>query len=94
MARKRLYRDGDVPPEHVLRIIVGFMHRVARPVYLGTVALEVGHSLARTQEMMEALEDRGEARAVGADEKRRLGFREDANVYAVVGEPVLNKARF
>jgi len=90
----KLFRDGQVPPQKVLEIIVGLMHRVTNPVYLGIISLEIRYSLARTQEMMELLEERGEVRQVTDDEKRAMKIRLDANLWTLTGPAQLSKARF
>jgi hypothetical protein len=89
-----LYRDGERPPQKALEIIVGYMHRVAHPLYLGYISLEVRYSLARTQEMMEYLQDQGVVRPLSEDEKRIRGFRIDANLWVLSDGPQLSKARF
>lgn len=89
----KLFRDGEKPSQRVLEIIVGYMNRVARPVYLGFVSLEIGWSLARTKEMLDFLEEKGIVRAVPHAELRSKGFREDAVVYELT-KLELSKARF
>ena len=89
-----LFRDGQKPPPRVLGIIVGYLHRVAHPVYVGILSLEIGWSLARTEEMLRYLEDQGEVHELTVEEKKAHGFRSDANLWTVVGKPQLSKARF
>lgn len=86
------YRDGQRPPQKALEIITSYMNRVTYPVYLGYLSLEAGYSLARTEEMMNLLEDEGVVHKLTTEELRRSGFREVANVYALVGKPQLSKA--
>lgn len=82
----RLFRD-EGPSQKVLEIIVGYMNRVGRPVYLGFISLEIRWSLARTQEMMDVLEERGVVRNVPVDELRNKGFPSVAHVYELVKKP-------
>ena len=89
-----LFRDGQKPPQKVLEIIVGYLHRVAHPTYMGILSLEVGWSLARTEEMLRHLEDLGEVHELTPEEKQAQGFRSDANLWTVVGKPRLCKARW
>lgn len=70
------------------------MHRVARPVYLGFISLEIRWSLARTQEMMDYLEEQGIVRLVPAEELKSRGFPVVAVIYELVGGPQVSKARF
>jgi hypothetical protein len=81
------YRDGQRPPQKALEIIVGYMNRVNHPVYLGYVALEIGYSLARTEEMLALLEDQGVVHRLEHAELRASGFRGDANVYGLGPRP-------
>lgn len=60
------------------------MNRVGRPVYMGFVSLEVRWSLARTQEMMNILEERGIVRLVPVEELKSKGFPHEAHVYELV----------
>lgn len=80
----KLFRDGEGPSPRVLEIIVSYMNRVGRPVYLGFVSLEVRWSLARTQEMMDVLEERGVVRNVPREELKAKGFPAEAHVYELV----------
>ena len=76
-----LFRDGQRPPQKALEIIVGYMRRVAHPVYLGYVSLEVGWSLRHTEEMMQELERRGLVRQLGPEESAARGFRQDGYLW-------------
>ena len=87
-------REGRQPPQAVLRIIEGYLHRVARPTYVGTLSLYVGWSLARVEEMLVALQDAGVVVPLTPDEKKQAGFRSDANVWRLVGKPDPAKARW
>lgn len=70
------------------------MHRVAIPVYLGIISLDIGWSLERTEQMFLELEDQGEVRPATVEEKRMYGMRSDANVWTLVGSAVASKARW
>lgn len=87
-----LFKNGQKPPTAALEIIERYFNRVARPVYLGTISLEIRWSLARTQEMLEHLTDEGIVRPLTDDEKFSSGFPVEANIYVLVGEPKLSKA--
>jgi len=87
-------RDGKQPPQAVLGIIEGYLHRVACPTYLGAVSLYIGWSLERTQEMLEILQDRGIVVPMTVEEKRLAGIRSDANVWRLVEKPTPAKARW
>lgn len=87
-------RDGGHPPQAVLGIIESYLHRVACPVYLGTISLYIGWSLARTEEMMIIMQDGGLVRPLTDDEKRASGYRIDGNIWCLNGKPELSKARF
>jgi hypothetical protein len=89
-----LFRDGKELPQNVAGKIVRLFHRLAHPVYMGIVSLEIGWSLARTQEILEHLSDEGVVRAMSPDEKITAKFPEDANLYVLIGAPRLNKAWF
>jgi hypothetical protein len=82
-------REGKEPPQAVLRIIEGYFHRAARPLYLGIVSLYIGWSLDRTQEMLDVLVTRGVIRPATDDEKLAQGFATDGIVYTLVGRPSL-----
>ena len=87
-------KDGTLPPQAVLGIIEGYMHRVACPVYMGAVSMYIGWSLARTQEMLEVMQDRGLVVPLTPEEKKELGFRSDANVWRLIEPPTPAKARW
>ena len=89
-----MFRDGLKPPPKVLEIIMRLFHRLAHPLYLGIVSLEIGWSLARTQEMLNHLEDRGIVRPMTKEEKGTSGYPEDANLYVLIEKPQLSKAWF
>jgi hypothetical protein len=87
-------KDGHLPPQAVLGLIEGYMHRVACPVYLGAISLYIGWSLARTQEMMTILQDRGIVVPLAPEEKKKRGFRDDANVFVLTEPPHPSKAKW
>jgi hypothetical protein len=80
-------REGKEPPQKVLDLIVGYLHRVARPVYLGTLSLHIGYSLAQTEAFLIVLEERGIVRPMTIAEKTNHRFREDDNVFRLVDDP-------
>lgn len=88
----RLFRDGQKPPQKVLEIIVRHFHRVGRPVYMGIVSLEIGWSLARTQEMFDDLTDKGVIRPMTEAEKLAAKLPIVANTYVLTERPMLSKA--
>jgi hypothetical protein len=81
-----LFRNGQVPSQAVLEIIVAYMKRVNGPVYMGFVSLEVGWSLARTQEMLDLLEERGVIKRMSDEEKSAVSIPQCANVYVLVAQ--------
>ncbi len=87
-------RDSRKPPQAVLGIIVGYLHRVACPTYLGAISLYIGWNLERTEQMLETLQDAGVVRPLTPEEKRSLGMRSDGNVWCLVEKPTPSKARF
>jgi len=87
-------RDSRKYQPAVLEIILSIMHRMARPVYLGIISLDVGWSLARTQQMFDELEERGDVRPATLEEKRAHGMRTDAIVYTLTGPAMISKARW
>jgi len=93
MATSRLSDNQKYAPS-VLEIILSVMHRMARPVYLGIISLEVGWSLARTQQMFDELEERGDVRLATLKEKQAHGMRSDAIVYTLTGPAMISKARW
>ena len=87
-------KEGKLPPQAALEIIVGYLHRVACPVYLGTVSLFIGWSLDRTQQMLETLQERGIVVPLTTKEKKEHGFCNDANAWRLIEKPTPAKARF
>jgi len=79
-------RDGTAPPPRALEIIIGHFDRVACPTYLGAISLEVGWSLARTQEMVTVLVHQGLVRELSIDEKRAMGGDADHTIYVRVSK--------
>jgi len=89
---KQCFWDGNKFPHVALEIIESYFNRVAQPVYLGTISLEIGWSLARTQEMFDYLHDIGTIRPMKTSEKFAAGLPSLANVYILTTKPVLAKA--
>lgn len=85
-------KEGKQPPQDVLRIIEGLFHRVASPIYLGAVSLHIGWSLARTEEMLHVMVDRGLIRKLSPVEKAQRLLPAEGDIYGLVGRPVLAKA--
>lgn len=77
-------QNDERPSQKVLGIIMGFMKRCNSPQYLGIISLEVAYSLARTQWMMNTLEEQGDVRSATQEEKLRMGAVDDAVVYVLV----------
>lgn len=78
------FKDAKEPPQKALQKIVSYFHRVDRPVYLGYVSVEVGYSLAQTEDMLHALEDAGVVRQLTAQEKVELQIDSRANIWVLV----------
>jgi hypothetical protein len=87
-------KDRLQPPQVVLGIIEGYMHRVACPVYLGAISLFVGWSLAQVEEMLNTMQDAGLVRPLTHEEKKQHAFREGDNVWCLVEKPTPAKARW
>lgn len=75
--------EKNRPPRQALEIIVAFFRRMDRPIYLGIAALEVGWSLARTQEMFDELEGSGTIRPQTAEERQAFGYPSYAITYVL-----------
>lgn len=78
--------DDQKPPQKVYDLLLGRMHRLAVPVYSGTLSLFIGWPLNRTLDMLQELEDKGVVRQLTVDEKRVLKVDSRANMY-VLTEP-------
>ena len=76
--------DGRQMPEAALALIVGRLHRLSCSVYLGTLAVLVGRSLADTLEMLTELQHRGEVQRVPGE----------AELWELAGPAVLARAQF
>jgi hypothetical protein len=87
-------KDGRQPPQAVLGIIEGYLHRVACPTYMGAISLYIGWSLDRTHEMLVTMQDRGIVAPLTAEERKEQGFPSDANVWRLVEKPTPAKARW
>lgn len=88
------FRCTQEPTQAVLDLIMGYMHRVAKPLYIGLISLEIGWSLERTQYMLEELERRGETRLATNEEKQQHGLRLDSNVWTLVQAAQPSKAKW
>lgn len=88
----RLSRSNRVPSEKAERIIVSYLHKVTRPAYLGFISLEVGWSLARTEEVMDHLQDEGIVKMLDSQGLEAHKLPKDSIVYALVGRSELSKA--
>lgn len=88
------FRDAKEPPQAALEKIVGYFHRVDRPVYLGFVALEIKYSLEQTRAMFEALHDAGVLRPLTVEEKRRHRIDERGDVWVLVDKAHPSKANW
>lgn len=73
------YWDDKGPPPKALRIIMGYLDRVAHPVFLGFISVEVGYNLRQTEEMMQHLQDQGLVRPLTLAEKMKLGYSTDVD---------------
>lgn len=80
----RWISGGRRPSRAVLDRIVGYFHRVARPVYLGHAAVEVGYSLNQTQAMFEALQEAGVLKPLTDAEKRERDIAPFHEVWVLV----------
>lgn len=52
--------------------VIGYLKRVARPAYMGSIAVELGQSLKRTSKVLEGMVDAGTVRYVTQDEKKGM----------------------
>jgi hypothetical protein len=75
------------PSQDLTRKILRYFHRVSRPVFLGQIALEIGHSLSKTEDWVEDLVESGELRRATHEEMLRIDASEIALVYVLVGKP-------
>lgn len=78
--------NGREPPPVALEKIIACFHRVARPVYLGALALEVGYGLNQTHAMLETLHESGLVRPLTEAEKRSLDIDPRGYVWTLVGK--------
>ncbi len=84
MSTATRFKDGTLPPQAALEKIIRYFSRVTPPVYLGFISLELGHCLATTEWMIEALVDQKKIRALTLIEKRNLLIDEICSVYVLV----------
>lgn len=66
------------------RKIMRFMHNRARPMYLGEISTEIGHSLERTCSFLEAMEDDRTVRRLTNEEKASLGLDARADMWMIL----------
>lgn len=88
------FNEKNEPPQAALEKIVGYFHRVDRPVYLGVIALEIRYSLDQTLAMFEALHDAGVIRPLSDDEKRKFQIDIRGNVWTLVEKAHPSKANW
>lgn len=88
------FSGGREPPRVALEKIVGYFHRVDRPVFLGYVALEVGYSLDQTQSMLDALGEAGVVRPLTDEEKRSRKIDVRGNLWVLVERAHPGKANW
>lgn len=86
-------RDGSTPPQKALEIIEARLHKVATPMYLGALSLEVGYNLRQTEDMLAVMQQRGIVRRATLEEKAAHLMRPDDEVYALVAVPSIAKSR-
>ena len=90
----RWFKDRKEPPQRALEKIVGYFHRVDRPVYLGVVACEIGYSLDQTQSMFEALHDAGVLRPLTTEEKQSRQIDVRGNLWVLIDRAHPSKANW
>jgi len=76
----------------VVEKIVHYCHRVSHPLFLGEIAVEVGISLSRAEEVMVLLVDSDQLRFASARERLDRDAAPEAIMLAVVGKQDLQKA--
>lgn len=80
------YADSNACPKGALEIIIGCMNRATGPVYLGTLALEVGYNLPRTAAMLDVLERCGAVHKLSEEELNVKNLRAGSNMYMLVNK--------
>lgn len=91
---KGWFNDGKGPPQVVLEKIVGYMHRIAKPVHLGFIARDIGYSIEQTHLMLSMLEASGVVRPLRDEEKRSHFININDDVWMLVSTAHPNKARW
>jgi hypothetical protein len=66
------------------KIVLRYMHRVARPSYLGNISIELGRSLGRTEAIVLQMCDEGLLRFLNRKELTAIGAEDSAVVCALV----------
>ena len=88
------FNDGSLPPQVVLDRIVSYFHRVERPVYVGTLAVEFRYQLAQVEFMLDLLTERGLIRPLTVEEKKAAYIDVRGNVYRLIEPPHPGKANW
>lgn len=78
------FSHNTVFPQRAIESIVYLLQRIAQPIYMGDISIEIGYSLNRTEEMLGYLESVGIVRKLLTSDLKKFGFREDTNVYVFV----------
>ena len=78
-------------PQTALKKIISYFHRVDSYVYAGYVSIEIGHSLLKTQEMLDHLVENNMIRMLSTDEKNILQIEHKNNVYVLVEKASISK---
>lgn len=86
------FNNGKELPRAALQKIVGYFHRVDRPLYMGYVSLEIGYSLDQTEAMLVALSDVGIVRQLSVDELKAMKVDVRANMWVLVEKASISKA--
>jgi hypothetical protein len=63
--------------------IVAYMRRMEKPVYMGSIAIEIGYGLNRTQHFIDNLVDENIIREVTLKEKSDLGVNDEVLMYVL-----------
>jgi hypothetical protein len=79
-------------PAIVTERILRYFNMVDHPVFLGHVAVEIGYSLARTEEFVNKLVDKGVLRHASREEVKFLDGEPGSNVFVLVSGSNLQAA--
>lgn len=82
------------PPQGTSEIIVGYMHRISRPAYVGIVSAYINWSIERTEELFDELEQKGTVRLLTDDEKKSMKMDIRAKLYVLTETAHPSKARW